>query len=153
VTKAYVNGHFDKPAIYICGKTGDRLIFNSDSFSSKLNRRAVTIRGEVSQLFYDCVYFVTTPRPLDSISRYSLTHLLTHSLTYSPTHSLSKHVNWVLAKVSNDTAFDNELSDDAAIETLRNKVLERFPHDKLATLDLLRAYIHDNFTTNVLVVE
>ncbi len=133
MTKAYVNGHFDKPAIYICGKTGDSLIFTSDSFSSKLSRKAVTIRGEVSQLFYDCVYFVTTPRPLDSIS--------------------SKHVNWVLAKVSNDTAFDNELSDDAAIENLRNKVLERFPHDKLATLDLLRAYIHDNFTTNVLVVE
>ena len=65
----------------------------------------------------------------------------------------SKHVNWILAKVSNDTVFDNELSDDDAIEILRCKALERFPHDKVTTLDLIRAYIHDNFTANILVVD
>ncbi len=131
ITKAYVNGHFDKPAIYICSN-GEHLIFTSDSFSS-LNKKPVSLCGETSQLFYDCIYFVTTLRPLDNVS--------------------SKHTSWILAKVSNDTIFDNELSDDAAIETLRCKALERFPRDKLTTLDLIRAYIHDNFTTNILVVD
>ena len=150
ITKAYVNGHFDKPAIYISNTghslthsvthslthslthSGEHLIFTRDSFSS-LNKKPVFLCGETSQLFYDCIYFITTLRPLDNIS--------------------SKHANWILAKVSNDTVFDNELSDGVAIESLRCKALERFPKDRVTTLDLIRAYIHDNLTTNILVVD
>jgi len=134
-TRAYPNGHFDRPFMH--WDNGENLLFTRESFAG-LNRREVRVHwntsgslleasGEsdaaVSELFMDRLYFVTRDAKLESIC--------------------SKTMNWVLHQVASGEQFDDELTDGcrADVEALRFAVTEKFSV-RLSAVDIVRLY-HD----------
>ena len=83
------------------------------------------------ELFVDQLYFVTKDGTLDCIH--------------------SKAMCWAVNKIAVEEEFDMQLSDEEAMENLRQRLLERYPH-RMATLDLIKLYRSAGCTGQLFVV-
>mmetsp|Transcript_20626 Transcript_20626/g.28401 ORF Transcript_20626/g.28401 Transcript_20626/m.28401 type:complete len:526 (-) Transcript_20626:58-1635(-) len=154
MNRAYPTGHFkDRPFIH--DHDGERLVFTPESFSSLRTRslsdmdnsghsNATTDRilkllsrelcqvsdldltkdsGEVAvqdmPLFVDDLYFVTKDGSVEGIH--------------------SKASCWATNKIASEVEFDSELSDPEAVEALRLRLNDKYPH-RMSTMDLLSLY-------------
>jgi hypothetical protein len=178
-TKAYPTGHFHE-RLFLQDWNGEGLIFTTESFAemkrdivrlpntssgleqfvvseeslphtgtdgsaastggvSTLTRTVESARGVTDStspsrsysMFVDGLYFVTKDGSLDSVH--------------------SKAMSWAINKVAGEKEFDMDLSDEEAVENLRLRVEERYPH-RVSTLDVIDVYKQCGLYGQVFVV-
>lgn len=107
---------------------------NTEPLKEKLNDELInekTICNETS-FFVEDLYFVSKDSTLDSVH--------------------SKALSWVLNKISSEIEFDNEFSNDIAVESLRLRVVDKHPH-KLSTYDLVQMYLKNDLKDQLFLVK
>jgi len=149
VTKAYPNGHFDStPFLQECN--GEQLLFSPESFAhlnvTRVERKVIPTftdgvgekeegkgKGkEFIDLFVDNVFFVCKDGCLENVP--------------------SKALSWCMSKLASEEEHGpGEAVDESALEALRLRTSERYPH-KFSTSDLLALHQETGVVENIIVV-
>ena len=110
-----------------------QLVSNSNGLttSSESYSDNNTKKDKYYSIFIKDLYFVTKDGLLDGVN--------------------SKSMNWVINKIAVELEFDVDLTDTMAVENLRLRVEEKYPH-KISTLEVIEMYLKYNYCNQLFVV-